>query len=69
MSESKPVVLTEKTRVYDYGSHKIELSNVIELVVRDSGTHRIKTDDGLLHVIAPGWFAIHIDDRGKGWTV
>lgn len=66
---TEPVELTEKTRTYDFGEHSVVLEGVVELVVRDSGTHRIKTQDGLLHVIAPGWLAIHIDDGGKGWTV
>ena len=69
MSESKPVELTEKSRIYDFGAHQVVLEDITELVVRSSGTHRVKTTDGRLHVIAPGWLAIHIDDGGKGWTV
>ena len=65
----KPVELTEKSRVYDFGSNQVTLENIVELVVRPSGTHRVKTSDGLLHVVAPGWLAIHIDDGGKDWTV
>lgn len=64
-----PVTLTEKERVYDFGDKQVTLTDVVELVVRPSGTHRVKTADGKLHVIAKGWLAIHIDDDGNSWTV
>lgn len=66
---TKAIELTEKTRTYDFGVHTVELEEVRELIVSASGNHRIKTADGRLHIVAPGWFAIHIDDGGKGWTV
>jgi len=66
----EPIALTERERVYDYGDGRtVTLRNVTELVVRKSGTHRITTADGKLHVIDKGWVAIHIDDSGKPWTV
>ena len=65
-----PIALTEKERVYDYGNGKtVVLTNVVELIVRESGSHRVRTQDGKLHVVAAGWLAIHIDDDGKPWTV
>ncbi|MGW9587478.1 hypothetical protein [Microbacterium sp. NPDC055455] len=64
-----PTELTEKTRIYDFGTHSVTLTDVRELIVSASGNHRIRTGDGNLHIIAPGWFAVHIDDGGKGWTV
>lgn len=69
IADQTPIALTEKTRVYDFGDTQIVLQEVRELIVRDSGSHRVRTADGKLHVIAPGWFAIHIDDGGKDWTV
>lgn len=68
-SMDEATALTEKIRTYDFGAHSVTLHNVTELVVRPSGTHRVKTADGNLHVIASGWLAIHIDDGGKDWTV
>lgn len=61
--------LTERERVYVYPNGEVKLSEVRELVVRPSGSHRVRTEDGKLHVIAPGWLAIHIDDGGKDWTL
>jgi hypothetical protein len=62
--------LTERERVYDFGGGRtVILTDVRELVVRDSGTHRITTADGRLHIIATGWLAIHIDTDGRDWTV
>lgn len=61
--------LTEKSRVYDFGTHKVELSEVRDLFISDSGNHRVTTEDGQLHIIRPGWYAIHIDDNGKDWTL
>lgn len=64
------IALTERERVYDFGAGRtVTLTDVRELIVRDSGTHRVTTADGRLHIIAPGWLAIHIDDHGRDWTV
>ena len=69
VTDVAPIPLTEKTRTYEFSwDKKVILEDVIELIVRPSGTHRIRTADGNLHIIAPGWLAIHIDDGGKGWT-
>lgn len=66
----KTVKLNEKYRAYDFGPFgKIELENVIELVVRDSGTHRLKTADGHLHIVPEGWIHIEIEDEIKEWTL
>lgn len=63
------VQLTERVRVYQFpGGETVELHEVRHLMVRKSGNHRIITEDGKLHIIAPGWLAVHIDDGGKGWT-
>ncbi len=67
----EPIVLNEEFRSYMFpGGDTITLNKVNELVVRPSGSHRIKTDDGLLHVISAGWLAISIkDENGQEWTV
>lgn len=62
------IELKESKRVYNFpNGEKVELKNVIELVVRSSGTHRIKTNDNKLHIIPTGWIHIEIDE--KEWTV
>ena len=50
----------EKKRVYYFPNDEyVVLKEVIELVVRPSGTHRLKTTDGKSHIIPTGW--IHIE--------
>jgi hypothetical protein len=68
----KPQVikLNEDKRVYTFpGGYKIELNNVTEFFVSNSGNHRLKTADGKLHIVAPGWIHIEITDQKKEWTV
>lgn len=63
-----PVSLKESSRTYYFpGGEKIVLTNVTELVVRESGTHRLKTADDKLHIIPTGWIHIEIDE--KDWTI
>jgi len=58
----------EKKRIYHFSKgDKVILRNVTELVVRPSGTHRLKTADGKSHVIPTGW--IHIELVIKDWSV
>lgn len=44
----------------------VDLENVTHLKVSDSGTHRLKTKDGRLHIIPTGWLHISID--ADDWT-
>ncbi|WP_268891233.1 hypothetical protein [Agromyces humi] len=41
----------------------------MELTVRPSGSHRLKSADGRLHVIPSTWIAITIEDESGNWTV
>jgi hypothetical protein len=66
--EGEIVALNEDSRTYLFANRDIELTDVRELIVRDSGTHRVRTADGRLHVIAPGWLAITIVDSSQEWT-
>lgn len=55
--------LTEKERIYVFpNNEKVVLKNVTELIVRDSGTHRLKTADGKLHIVRDGWIHVEIDE-------
>lgn len=69
IADETPITLTETARIYDFGDKQVVLQDVRELIVRESGSHRVRTADGMLHIIARGWIAVHIDDGGKGWTV
>ncbi len=67
--------LDEAIRIYFY-PNGLELiySNVTSLHVSESGAHRLTTisepsGNLLLHYVAPGWAAISIDNRGKGWNL
>jgi hypothetical protein len=58
----------KKTIVYYFpNSEKVCLSEVEELVVRESGTHGLKTADGKLHIVPTGW--IHIEIDAEDWSV
>lgn len=59
----------ETERIYSFpGNWHVNLKDVIELLVRPSGTHRLKTKDGRMHIIPTGW--IHIDILSpKSWVV
>lgn len=69
VADERRIALTEKTRTYNFGERgSVTYRNVTELVIRSSGTHRLKAD-GKLIVVSPGWLAIEIDDGGNDWTV
>lgn len=62
------IALHEKTRTYSFPKGEVvELLQVVELIVSDSGNHRLKTADGLLHIVPTGWLHIEILDDGE-WT-
>lgn len=68
MKIGNAVKLNEKQRIYTFpGGDKVVLNKVVELVVRESGTHRIKTADEKLHIVPTGWIHVEIDE--KEWTV
>lgn len=63
------VAVEEKSRTYNYGKElgKVKIEKVTELVVRESGTHRLKTADGRLYIQPTGWIGIEIE--AADWTV
>lgn len=68
MIKGTPINLKEKQRIYYFpDDNRITLKNVTELIVRESGTHRLKTADKKIHVIPKGWLHIEIDE--EDWTV
>ncbi|MFG6117224.1 hypothetical protein ACGTN9_18890 [Halobacillus sp. MO56] len=68
LKKDEPIKLREKERIYYFpNDDKVVLNNVVELIVRESGTHRIKTEDKKLHIIPHGWIHIEIDE--EDWTV
>ena len=57
----------EKRRTYYFPNGRVDLYGVTELVVRPSGTHRLKTKDGLSHIVCSGWLHIELDI--ENWSV
>lgn len=57
----------EAKRTYTFPNGTVELENVSELTVSKSGTHRLKTQDGILHIVPVGWLHIEIDC--SDWTL
>ena len=52
----------EASRTYTFpNGEKVTLNGVTHFLARDSGTHRLQTSDGKLHIIPTGWLHIEID--------
>lgn len=69
-SIGEATALNEFERVYLFpGDQKITIPDPRELVVRPSGTHRIKGKNGKLYIISSGWLAIEIEDPSGDWTL
>lgn len=67
MNNGQAVKLSESKRTYTFpGGDQVVLENVTELVVSESGNHRIKANDKL-HIIPPKWIHVEIDE--KDWTI
>ncbi len=61
--------LNETKRIYRFPQGEtVELVNVTELKVSESGNHRLKTADKKLHIIPTGWIHIEIHDETE-WTI
>ena len=68
MPEPKPLVMSkldpiETKRTYTFPKgEKVVLENVVEFGTREggSGSHRLKTLDGKLHIVNTGWLNVEI---------
>ena len=61
------IPISERKRIYYFpGGEKIILYNLTEIIVRKSGSHRIKTADGKFHIITRGWLHIEIQGTRNG---
>ena len=62
--------LDKQDRSYVFpGGDEICLFNVVELIVSESGNHRLKTSDRGLHIVAPGWLHISIAKESGEWSL
>jgi hypothetical protein len=58
----------ETLRVYTFpGGETVKLTNVTHFLARPSGTHRLMTADGRLHIVPVGW--IHIEIEAKAFSL
>lgn len=63
------ISVREKKRTYSFPCNlAVVVENVTELIVRDSGSHRLKTKDGHLHTVPTGWLHLEIEGA-EDWTV
>jgi hypothetical protein len=68
--EGTLLALKEDSRTYIFPIGQVTLENVIEVIIRPSGSHRVRTADGKLTVVSASFLAITIvDETTKGWTV
>jgi hypothetical protein len=56
----------ERKRTYIFPTNDLEISDVLRICIRPSGSHRIETADGLKYIVNPGWLAIVLDT--DDWT-
>lgn len=62
MLELKKLEPSEKSRTYTFpNNEKIALLNVTHFLARESGTHRLQTADGKLHIVPVGWLHVEIE--------
>lgn len=68
MLEMPMLTEPEVTRIYTFpGGETVKLANVTHFLARSSGTHRLKTADGRLHIVPVGW--IHIEIEAKDFSL
>jgi hypothetical protein len=61
--ELQPLNPPEKSRTYTFpGGDVLSFQDVTHFLARlTSGTHRLKTADGKMHIVASGWLSITMD--------
>lgn len=68
MIELTELTPAEFSRTYRWADgFTLTLLNVTHFQARDSGTHRLKTGDGKLHIVPTGWR--HIEVEAAAFTV
>lgn len=64
----KALAYPERYRSYEFpDGAQVVIREVVALHVSESGTHRLKTADRLLHIVPPGWNHIVID--ADAWSL
>lgn len=62
LTKLNPLNPAERTRTYTFpGGEQVALIEVTHFLARESGSHRLQTADGKLHIVPAGWIHIEID--------
>jgi hypothetical protein len=62
MLELTKLEAPERCRTYTFpGNEKIKIESVTHFLARESGTHRLQTADGKLHIVPVGWLHVEIE--------
>lgn len=62
MLELQKLEFPETSRRYLFpGGSTVTLSNVTHFLSRPSGSHRLRTADGKLHIVPTGWIHLEIE--------
>lgn len=70
IKELKRYSLPEIYRTYHFPNNQsVRLEYPREIIISDSGNHRVKTRDGKLHIIPTGWLHIEFETKTKDWTI
>lgn len=64
---TKPISLNERSRTYVFRDAQLVICDITELIVTNSGNHRLKTKSGLMYIVRPEWLYMIID--ADDWTV
>ena len=65
----KPKPINEQVRQYTFpGGNVVTIEDVIELSISSTGNHRLRTEDGRLHLVPKGWLHIEIMTESKQWS-
>lgn len=68
----KRQTVEEYSRTYHYpDGSKVDIRGVFEVIVRTSGTHRVRSKGiagVVLHIIQPGWNHIAITTKTDDWS-
>lgn len=68
MLELTALTEPELRRIYTFaGGDRVVLERVTHFLARPSGTHRLRTVDGKLHIVPVGW--IHIEIEATGFSL
>ena len=65
MLELTKLEVPERKRTYHFpGGETFTISDVTHFLARPNGNHRLRTSDGSLYVVSPGWLYVRVEADG-----